>query len=306
MNPSKTNKPLVSVIINCYNGEKYLKEAIDSVYAQTYDCWEIIFWDNASSDSSELIAKSYDCRLRYYRGDENIPLYAARNKALSHCLGDFIAFIDSDDIWLPEKLEKQIPLFSNPAISLVYGDSYVFNEQGIIRQNLKHRVAYFGDSFVDLLKNYMLHILTVVIRRSIIDRYDLSFNDTLNIVGDAEFFLKVAYYSQLAYTPDVVAKWRLHNESLSQTKKLDLLNELDLMYDQLDIDLPLMSTKYKNDSLLARSNLCISKAIYYWRLRDKKMMRQWLKVAPVFRLKNIILYCFSFFNYHFIAKLTNR
>ncbi len=67
-------RPKVSVIMNCFNSEKYLREAIDSVYAQTYKDWEIIFWDNASTDHSKEIAKSYDNKLKYSRGKETVPL----------------------------------------------------------------------------------------------------------------------------------------------------------------------------------------------------------------------------------------
>ena len=67
---NKKGQPLVSVIMNCYNGEKYLREAIDSIYAQTYTNWEIIFWDNASTDNSAEIAKLSDSRLKYFYGEE--------------------------------------------------------------------------------------------------------------------------------------------------------------------------------------------------------------------------------------------
>ncbi|MEK7079138.1 MAG: glycosyltransferase, partial [Patescibacteria group bacterium] len=66
--------PKVSIIMNCFNGSKYLRESIDSVYAQTYRNWEIIFWDNASTDNSAEIAKNYDSRLRYFRSERNYPL----------------------------------------------------------------------------------------------------------------------------------------------------------------------------------------------------------------------------------------
>ena len=110
----KAPRPLVSIIMNCWNCEKYLREALDSVYAQTYPHWEIIFWDNASTDQSGEMARSYDHRLRYFKGEVTIPLGAARNKALEQAKGEFIAFLDCDDAWLPEKLEKQIPLFADP------------------------------------------------------------------------------------------------------------------------------------------------------------------------------------------------
>src|SRR3990167_1275331 len=130
-------KPLVSIVMNCYNSEKYLREAIDSIFAQTYQHWEIIFWDNASVDASAEIAKSYDDRLHYYRGTETVPLYAARNKALEKCNGEFIAFLDCDDLWLPRKLEKQIPLFSDQLVALVYSDSLFMAENGLRKKNFQ-------------------------------------------------------------------------------------------------------------------------------------------------------------------------
>ena len=104
------NELLVSVIMNCYNGEKYLREAIDSVYSQTYKDWEIIFWDNASTDRSAEIAKSYNSKLKYFRGEKTIPLGAARNKALEKCSGDYVAFLDCDDLWMEDRLKKQMEL----------------------------------------------------------------------------------------------------------------------------------------------------------------------------------------------------
>ena len=77
------NLALVSVIINCYNGQKYLAEAIDSVFSQTYKDWEIIFWDNCSTDDSAKIAKSYGEKLKYYCSNTNTTLGEARNKAIS-------------------------------------------------------------------------------------------------------------------------------------------------------------------------------------------------------------------------------
>ena len=91
----------VTVLINCYNGERYLKEAIDSVFAQTYSNWEIVFYDNNSNDKSAEIAKSYGDKVIYIKGEETVPLYHARNIAFPHCKGDVIGFLDVDDLWLP-------------------------------------------------------------------------------------------------------------------------------------------------------------------------------------------------------------
>ena len=100
--------PLVSVIMNCLNGEQYLREAIDSVYAQTYDNWEIIFWDNASYDGTKKIAKSYDSKLKYFKSEVTSILGAARVLAVEKAKGEYFAFLDCDDIWYKEKLDKQM------------------------------------------------------------------------------------------------------------------------------------------------------------------------------------------------------
>src|SRR5829696_2506866 len=106
--------PLVSVIMNCFNGEKYLREAIDSVLAQSYTNWEIIFWDNQSTDDSARIVRSYrDPRLKYFYAPTHLPLYGARNHAIDRAAGELIAFLDVDDWWIPSKLEQQVPLFAD-------------------------------------------------------------------------------------------------------------------------------------------------------------------------------------------------
>ena len=123
-----SQEPLVSVIVNCFNGEKYLHQAIDSILKQTYNNWEVIFWDNLSTDKSAKIFKSFkDNRLKYYCAlTHDSILYKARNNALKKVNGDFVAFLDVDDWWFPEKLEKQILLFQDPKVGLVYGNFFRF------------------------------------------------------------------------------------------------------------------------------------------------------------------------------------
>src|SRR4030067_1280023 len=110
-NPSTSKQeqqPLVSVIMNCYNSEKYLREAIDSVLAQTYQNWEIIFWDNQSTDKSAAIFKSYaDPRFCYFLAPEHTTLGQARNLAVEQAHGAWVAFLDCGDILFPRKLAQQ-------------------------------------------------------------------------------------------------------------------------------------------------------------------------------------------------------
>ena len=112
--------PLVSVIINCFNGEKFLKDAIDSVFQQTYENCEIIFFDNSSTDSSKEIACSYGDKVTYICSSELLPLGSARKEAIKHAKGEWICFLDTDDLWYPDKLNSQIAMASSDSVALIY------------------------------------------------------------------------------------------------------------------------------------------------------------------------------------------
>ena len=132
------NQPLVSIIMNCYNGEVYLKESIESVLSQTYENWELIFWDNKSEDKSAKIFKSYnEKRFKYYYASQHTILYEARNEAIKRSSGEFIAFLDTDDFWEKDKLELQLALFKDLEVGVVYGNYFIVN------QKLNRRKIYF-------------------------------------------------------------------------------------------------------------------------------------------------------------------
>ena len=134
---AELNKPLVSVIVNCFNGEKYLKEALTSVLNQSYENWEIIFWDNRSTDNSKNILNYFkDRRIKYFFDEKHTTLYQARNLAIKKSNGELLAFIDADDIWEKNKLELQVPIFQNSKISLVYSNLW------IAKQNLEKKKLF--------------------------------------------------------------------------------------------------------------------------------------------------------------------
>ena len=100
----KNFKPLISIIMNCYNGEKYLKKSIKSVINQNYKNWELIFWDNKSSDNSKKILKEFkDNRIKYFFSKKFTNLYEARNLAIKKSKGSYICFLDTDDWWDKKK-----------------------------------------------------------------------------------------------------------------------------------------------------------------------------------------------------------
>ena len=105
-------KPLVSVIMNCHNGSKFLEQSIDSIISQTYKNWELIFWDNVSQDDSKkIINKFSDNRIKYFKSKKFNRLYKSRNLAIQNAKGEFISFLDTDDLWQKDKLEKQMNFF---------------------------------------------------------------------------------------------------------------------------------------------------------------------------------------------------
>ena len=98
--------PLVSIIVNCFNGEKFLSQSIKTIFDQTYTNWEIIFWDNKSSDKSREIIKSFkDRRIKYFYSKKYNTLYKSRNLAIKKTKGDYICFLDTDDLWSKKKLK---------------------------------------------------------------------------------------------------------------------------------------------------------------------------------------------------------
>ena len=109
----KHNKDqLVSIIMNCHNGERYLKKSIKSVINQSYKKWELIFWDNLSNDKSrKIILEFKDKRIKYFKSKSFLKLYEARNQAIKKSNGKFVCFLDTDDWWVKTKLRKQLDHF---------------------------------------------------------------------------------------------------------------------------------------------------------------------------------------------------
>jgi len=127
----------VSILINCYNGEKFLKECLSSVENQSYQNYEVIFWDNKSIDRSKNIFNSFqNNKFKYYLSDKFTNLSEARNKAINLASGDYITFLDVDDIWLKDKLKKQVSFMKNNNLHTSFTNYYI-KQENITKKNLK-------------------------------------------------------------------------------------------------------------------------------------------------------------------------
>lgn len=274
----ETDKPLVSVIMNCRNSGKYLREAIDSVLAQTYSHWEIIFWDNQSTDDSSRIFKSYsDLRLKYFLAPEYTALGEARNLAMRQATGEFIAFLDCDDLWFPQKLEKQLPLFKKDSVGLVICDTVFFNSKKDIRQLYKNKKPPTGHVFRELLGAYFISMETPVIRRSVLDGMDHWFDTRFEVIEEYDFFVRLGYKWEVAYVDEVLAKWRVHGTSWTWTKPELFPAETRLLLDKLRRLIPDFDAHYANEIHAVMVKVALQEAVVAWRSGDSGKARDTLK-----------------------------
>lgn len=221
------SNPLVSIVINCFNGEKYLKDALNSILNQSYQNWEIIFWDNQSTDHSAKIFNSFkDKRFKYYYASEHTFLYKARNEAIKRSSGDFIAFLDTDDFWEKDKLELQIPLFDDLKVAVVYGNHFILNETLNTKKVFLKRKKPRGFILDDLLKDYCTSLLTLVIRKSFLNNYDPPFNSSFHIMGDFDLMIRMSAKYKFDCVEKPIASWRVHGKNESLLKKRDQIKEL--------------------------------------------------------------------------------
>ena len=298
------NKPLISVIMNGHNGEEFLTEAIDSVLAQTYENWEILFWDNLSTDSTKSIVQSYsDKRIRYFYGNEFLSLGKARNEVIKQAKGDMLGFLDCDDLRLPEKLERQVPLFLDAEVGIVYSDTYFFNSEG--RENRMHsRVKpYRGWCFKELLIHYGLSLETVMIRRSALDKLDHWFDDRFSAIEEVDLFVRIGQSWKVDYVPEPLAKWRVHSSSWTWSKPQSFIEEKELMLQKLE------KTGIKNTYARAlneaRAGLAFAKAKFFWSNGEGGEARREIKGKKK-SLKMLLLWGASFFPYKFIMRIRSK
>jgi glycosyltransferase involved in cell wall biosynthesis len=300
----KEDNICVSIIMNCYNGEKYLNEAIDGVLAQTYQNWELIFWDNQSSDNSAKILQSYeDERIQYYLSEKFTSLGEARNQAIMKSKGEFIAFLDCDDLWLPGKLGKQIPLFSPPEVGLVICDTCFFNEKGIQKQLYKKKKPPVGNVFRELLGEYFISLETAVIRRQALESLENWFDTRFDVIEEYDLFVRIGYRWQLAYADEVLAKWRIHGSSWTWNSSELFPGERKLMLDKLRLLIPEFEKSYAEEIIQIERTCSLEEAQMAWKEDRNLEARQLLDPYKTSGLKWFAAYCMTWFPYHWFQML---
>tara|TARA_B100000780_G_C21098673_1_gene443256 strand:- start:804 stop:1709 length:906 start_codon:yes stop_codon:yes gene_type:complete len=221
----------VSILMNCYNSDLYLKESIDSVMSQSYSDWEIIFWDNQSTDNSADIIKKYnDKRIKYFYAPSHTSLYIGRSLALRHCEGKYLAFLDCDDLWMIDKLEEQVNIFeNNKKVALVHSNTIFFNSDTKKEKILNSKKRISGYIFEENILNYQFSLETVMVRMSTIVDNSINFGD-FNMIGDRDFLSMVCFYGDVHYIDKILGKWRIHANNFSKVLHTGYPKELKKMH----------------------------------------------------------------------------
>lgn len=239
-----SDQPLITIIMNCYNGAKYLRHAIDSVLGQTWRNWELIFWDNQSVDNSAEIFSNYnDPRLKYFLAPHHTYLYEARNYAMEHAKGEFFAFLDVDDWWEPEKLERQMPFFQDPHVGIVCGNFRVCSEKKRKVWVAMKKSPPVGWVLPQLLECYYVGLLTLTVRREAVESLDHLFDSRFHIIGDFDFVIRLATKWKLRYLSEPLANYRIHGNNETAKHQDRQISELKVwqskmgMYPSVSLEL---------------------------------------------------------------------
>ena len=289
-------KPLVSIIMNCLNGEEFLNFALESILNQTYKNCELIFWDNKSTDNSAKILKSFrDKRIRYFYAKKRTELHKARNLAIKKTRGEFIAFLDVDDIWSKEKLSLQIPKFKNKKIGLVYSNFYKLyekNKKKIAHQNNLPR----GKITNSIIKNYQIGIITVVIRKKFINKKN-PFDFKYDLISDYDFGLDFSLKHNFESINKPLAYYRIHKNQIQKRKMILQAEQFCRWFKKKNIekkfnnyDISSIKKKFEYYDLLKELNK--SKIKLYYKMFKNFNFKNFLKLNALVLFPNKFIFKF--------------
>lgn len=228
---------LVSVIMPSWNTAKFIGESIQSVIDQTYQNWELIIVDDCSTDNTDDVVASFDDpRIRYYKNSKNCGAALTRNRALREANGEWIAFLDSDDLWMPEKLEKQIKFMVHNDISFSYT-----NYERIDENNRPLNIIVTGPDIVDRKRIYRYDYigqLTMMYSARVFGQIQIK-----DIQKNNDYAIRLQLYKKddaCSYLlNDNLARYRVRHQSISHDKLIRKLKSHYLLFHICD-ELPVL------------------------------------------------------------------
>ncbi|MCL2027007.1 MAG: glycosyltransferase [Bacteroidales bacterium] len=256
-----------------FNGERYLKAAIDSILNQTFQDLELIIIDDGSTDSTEQIISAYnDPRIKYYKNPENIGIVASLNKGIDLCTGEFIARMDADDISLPERLQKQWDfLNANPEFAMVGGNiEEITDDDQHIRWVNRPCPAHLLKTQL-FFRNTFVHPI-VLIRKNVLEE----FRYNANYIYAEDYFLwsQIAFKYPVTNLPETLMKYRKHQQSVSVQHKQQQVDTVKKIHAYHFQKLSIVPTSYESN--LHYNLLCDPAGILIFSKKERKNVTAWV------------------------------
>jgi glycosyltransferase involved in cell wall biosynthesis len=229
------NPPLISVIIPTYNGERYIVRTVDSALTQTYPHREVIVVDDGSPDHTAAALKSFEDRIIYIRKANGGPA-SARNAGIARARGEYIAFLDGDDLWEKEKLSEQAAfLAGHPDCGLVYTNLSVIDEEDAV-VSIPRRPRPSGDLFMPLFMKNSVPTSSVLVRKVCFDCVGLFDEDRdLISVEDYDLWIRMASRYRIGFLNKPLLRYRVHHKGISKNTARSYLGEEKVIRKNADL-----------------------------------------------------------------------
>ena len=280
----------VSVIINVFNGEKYIKKAIESILNQEIYPSEIIIWDNCSIDKTQEIINNYS-EVKYFRSEKHTPLGEARELARKVAKEDWVAYLDCDDYWYPQKLKDQIR-FINDDVGLIYSGVDEIDEKGKLIQK---RLPLYKSGWMleKQLERFDINMVTPLINNKLIKNYNFGFNKEMFASEEQDLFLKICSVSKIVTIFEIHGVSKIREKSLTNEAVRFWSIERNRTLD--DIVSIIKTDKYDDALQKARMQAIYYEARYYAMVENYKEVRKIMKKLIKYRKSYFLLYIVSFF-----------
>ena len=213
----------ISVVTASYNYQDYIKEAVQSVLDQTYKDWELIIVDDCSTDNSVEVIKSFkDERIKLFINEKNLGLKETVKRGIENATGEWVVFLESDDILTPDYIEKKVEIAKKYTdINLIFNDCEFFGDENKVRdfnialgktRAVLRRKTYPNKMFYNFyLSNKIFTFSSVMAKRE--DLMKMSFNPPMDCLLDWWLWVQMSYAGKFYYLPETLTKWRLHTDS---------------------------------------------------------------------------------------------
>ncbi len=250
--------PLVSVVIPTYNSARFIAQAVQSVLAQAYHRYEIIVINDGSTDETKEVLRKFDSHIQYLYQENRGPA-AARNAGIKVAQGEYICFLDADDVWLPNKLEVQLAFIEkNREVGLIFSDEEEWDGEKVLHRSLLAKMLFRSDvlsqmpiqkAFRKLLIEDFIPTSMVMVRKACFAKAGL-FDESLKVSEDRDMWCRIAAYFGIACLPLILGKKRVHESNISDNAELTHRSRIKL-WENKRLQFPSLAPADVLDNLLA-------------------------------------------------------